>query len=171
MTTPWSVVLAFAGLWIPALINLSGVKNMGSVQLWTSILKFVRARLHVDVGLFYISTANFTPWNVSGESNVAAIGGAMALRLFSYLGVEAAAVAAAKVQDPDRNVPRATIFGTLGTAVVYMLSLIAVFGIVSTRELAELRRPVLRRGQRMFGGTVGRQRRWPSSSSSPASER
>ena len=57
--------------------------------------------------------ANFTPWNVSGESAIAAIGGGMAIALFSYLGVEVAAVAAAKVRDPDRNIPRATIFGTL----------------------------------------------------------
>ena len=54
----------------------------------------------------------------------------MAIALFSYLGVETAAVAAAKVRDPDRNIPRATIFGTLATAVVYMLSLTAVFGIL-----------------------------------------
>ena len=61
----------------------------------------------------------------------------MALCLFSYLGVETAAVAAAKVRDPDKNVPRATVFGTLGTAVVYLLSLTAVFGIVSSAALAE----------------------------------
>ena len=40
----------------------------------------------------------------------------MAICLFSYLGVETAAVAAAKVRDPERNVPRATIFGTLASA-------------------------------------------------------
>ena len=46
------------------------------------------------------------PWNLSGDSTVAAIGGAMALCLFSYLGVETASVAAAKVRDPDKNVPK-----------------------------------------------------------------
>ena len=54
----------------------------------------------------------------------------MALCLFSYLGVETAAVAAAKVRDPERNVPKSTIYGTLASAVVYLLSLIAVFGIL-----------------------------------------
>ena len=61
----------------------------------------------------------------------------MAICLFSYLGVETAAVAAAKVRDPERNVPRATVFGTLAAAVVYLLSLTAVFGIVPTSELAK----------------------------------
>jgi APA family basic amino acid/polyamine antiporter len=34
----FSILLALVGLWIPAIINLSGVKNMGAVQLWTSVL-------------------------------------------------------------------------------------------------------------------------------------
>jgi amino acid transporter len=35
------VVLVQVGLWIPAVINLSGVKNMGSVQIVTTVVKFV----------------------------------------------------------------------------------------------------------------------------------
>jgi APA family basic amino acid/polyamine antiporter len=105
------------------------------------------------VGLFYVQKANFTPWNVSGESALGAIGGGMAIALFSYLGVEVAAVAAAKVRNPDSNIPRATIFGTLASAVVYMLSLTAVFGIVATPKLQESAAPLLRRHQHQFGGT------------------
>src|SRR3954471_21012120 len=77
----WSILIALVGLWIPAAINLSGVKNMGAVQLWTSILKFVPLVFMSTDGLFFISTGNFHPWNVSGDTNVAAIGGAMALCL------------------------------------------------------------------------------------------
>ena len=126
---------------------------MGSVQLWTSILKFIPLVFMSTVGLFFISTGNFSPWNISGQSNVAAIGGAMALCLFSYLGVETAAVAAAKVRDPDRNVPRSTILGTLGTAVVYLLSLTAVFGIVPSATLGDSSAPLRDAVNEMFGGT------------------
>src|SRR4030095_13755053 len=66
----WSIVIALVGLWIPAAINLSGVKNMGSVQLWTSIIKYIPLALMSTVGLFAVSSGNFTPWNVSGQSNV-----------------------------------------------------------------------------------------------------
>ena len=105
--TKWiTVLLVLAGLWIPAAVNLSGVKNMGSVQVITTIIKFAALAFISVVGLFYIKSANFTPWNVSGESAVNAIGGGMAIALFSYLGVECAAVAAAKVRNPDRNIPR-----------------------------------------------------------------
>ncbi|GAA0434417.1 transporter [Actinoplanes capillaceus] len=133
----WSIVIALVGLWIPAAVNLSGVKNAGTVQLWTSIIKYVPLALMSTVGLFAISSGNFSPWNVSGESDLSAIGSAMAICLFSYLGVEAAAVAAAKVRDPERNIPKATLLGTLGSSVVYLLSMIAVFGTVPTTELAK----------------------------------
>ena len=116
-------------------------------------MKFLALAFMSTVGLFYIHAANFTPWNISGESAVSAIGGGMAIALFSYLGVEVAAVAAGKVRDPDRNIPRSTILGTLATAVVYMLSLTAVFGILPAGKLADSTAPFSDAVNEMFGGT------------------
>ena len=135
--TGWSIVIALAGLWIPAAVNLTGVRNMGAFQVVTTVLKFLPLLVMSTAGLFFINRANFTPWNVSGKSSVAAIGGAMAICLFSYLGVETAAVAAGKVRNPERNIPRATVFGTLASAVVYLLSMTAIFGIIPSSELAK----------------------------------
>src|SRR3954470_12864345 len=132
----WSILLVLVGLWAPALINLSGVKNVGVVQIATSVLKFAALAFMATVGLFYIHAANFTPFNVSGGRALGAIGGGMAIALFSYLGVETAAVAAAKVRDPDTNVPKATILGTIATAAVYMVSLTVIFGVLSSTQLA-----------------------------------
>jgi APA family basic amino acid/polyamine antiporter len=151
----FSILLVLVGLWVPAVINLSGVKNMGLMQVVTTILKFFAVGFIAIVGLFYIKSANYHPFNLSGESTINAIGGGMAIALFSYLGVECASVAAGKVRDPDRNVPRATILGTLATAVVYMLSLTAVFGILSNSVLANSTAPFSDAVNAMFGGTAG----------------
>src|SRR5215471_14986292 len=148
-----TVLLVLVGLWLPAAVNLSGVKNIGAVQVITTIIKFAAVAFVSIVGLFFISSANFTPWNVSGQSAISAIGGGMAIALFSYLGVETAAVAAAKVRNPDRNIPRATVLGTIATAVVYILSLTAVFGIVPTSKLANATAPFSDAVNAMFGGT------------------
>src|SRR5262250_347279 len=148
-----TVLLVLVGLWVPAFINMSGVKNMGSVQMVTTVLKFVALAFMSIVGLFYIKSANFTPWNVSGGSAIGAIGSGMAIALFSYIGVEVASVAAGKVRDPDRNVPKSTVFGALATAVVCMLSLTAVFGIVPSSQLAESNAPFSTAINTMFGGT------------------
>lgn len=149
----FSILLVLVGLWAAAAINLSGAKNMGAIQIVTTVLKFFAVGFVAVVGLFYIKTANYHPFNASGENTITAIGGGMAIALFSYLGVEAASVAAAKVRDPDRNVPRATILGTLATAVVYMLSLIAVFGILPSSQLSNSTEPFSAAVNSMFGGS------------------
>jgi APA family basic amino acid/polyamine antiporter len=148
-----SILLVLIGLWLPAFVNLSGVRNMGSIQIITTVLKFFALAFMSTVGLFYIDGANFTPWNVSGQSAVAAIGSGMAIALFSYIGVECASVAAGKVRDPDRNVGRATILGTLATAVVYMLSLVAIFGILPNSTLQASSEPFSTAANAIFGGT------------------
>jgi APA family basic amino acid/polyamine antiporter len=148
-----TILLVLVGLWLPAAINLSGVKNMGSVQLITTILKFAALLFVSVVGLFYIKRANFTPWNISGQGAISAIGAGMAIALFSYLGVEVASVAAGKVRDPDKNVPKSTVLGTAACAVVYMLSLVAVFGIVPSGTLQKSTAPFSTAVNIMFGGT------------------
>jgi basic amino acid/polyamine antiporter, APA family len=152
-TKIWTILLVLAGLWIPAFINLSGLKNMDWFQRATTITKFAALAFMSIVGLFYIKSANFRPWNVSGHSAISAVGSGMAIALFIYLGLEVASVAAAKVRDPDQNVPRATMLGTAATAVVYVLSLGAVFGIVSDHALQKSTAPFSTAVNAMFGGT------------------
>jgi len=149
----WSILLVVVGLWIPAFINLTGLKNMGWFQVATTITKFAALAFMSIVGLFYINTANYSPFNVSGHSAINAVGSGMAIALFSYLGLETAAVAAKNVRDPDRNIPRSTLLGTFATAVVYMLSLFAVFGIVSNHVLQKSTAPFSTAVNVMFGGT------------------
>jgi hypothetical protein len=45
----------------------------------TTILKFAALLFVSVVGLFYIKSANFTPWNISGEGATGAIGAGMPL--------------------------------------------------------------------------------------------
>jgi APA family basic amino acid/polyamine antiporter len=148
-----SILLVLAGLWGAAFVNLSGAKNMASIQMLTTVLKFSALLFMSTVGLFFIEGSNYTPWNVSTQSTLAAIGSGMAIALFSYIGVECASVAAGKVRDPDRNVGRATILGTLATAAVYMLSLVAIFGILSNTELQSSNEPFSTAANAIFGGT------------------
>ena len=147
------IAIALVGLWVPALINLNGVSKMAAVQVVTTVLKFLALAVVSFVGLFFIDTANFRPLNVSGGSDLAAVGTGLALGLFSYLGVETAAVAAGRVRDPDRNVPRASILGTLGCAAVYLVSLFVVFGVVPNSELQESNAPFSTAVNTMFGGS------------------
>src|SRR5215813_5064802 len=73
----WSIAIALVGLWLPAAVNLTGLRNMGVFQLWTTVLKYIPLALMSTFGLLFISSGNYSPWNTSGESSLSAIGGAM----------------------------------------------------------------------------------------------
>ena len=149
----FSVLLVLVGLWIPAAINLSGVKNMGLGPGRDDDREVRRAGVHGDGRPVLHPGRELRPLERQRGERHRRDRRRHGIALFSYLGVETAAVAAAKVRDPDRNIPRATILGTLATAVVYMLSLTAVFGILPTSQLASANAPFSDAANAMFGGT------------------
>ncbi|GII90265.1 APC family permease [Sinosporangium siamense] len=153
-STLGKVAIGLFGLCLPALINLSGVRNMGTFQLVTAVLKFLPLIFISVVGLAFVRTADFGPFNATGNSWPAALSGAAALVLFAYSGVESATVAAEKVRDPVRNIARASVFGCLACAALYMLSTVAVFGTVPHDELVASEAPFADAVDNMFGGGV-----------------
>jgi APA family basic amino acid/polyamine antiporter len=87
------------------------------------------------VGWFFVSKANFGAFNASGGSLYSAIGIAAGVALFSFIGVETAAIVAKRVKDPRRNVGRASLLGTGASAIVYLAVSAAVMGLVSQHAL------------------------------------
>lgn len=148
----WSMAIAMLGLWIPAVINLSGVRSMAITQVVTTVLKFVPLLFMATVGLIFVKAHNFGPFNASGGSAGGAISAAAAIALFSYLGIETASVAAGRVRNPRRNVARATVLGTIGCAVVYILGTLTVFGTVSNARLQKSSAPFTESADAIFGG-------------------
>jgi basic amino acid/polyamine antiporter, APA family len=154
-TTTGKITIALVGLWIPALINLTGVRNMGAFQLLTTVLKFVPLIFVGVVGLFYIKAANFGPFNATSSSVIGAISLAGALALFIYSGVESVTVAAARIQNPERNIGRASLYGVLACAAMYMFSTVAIFGTVPHDRLKTSSAPFADAINNMFGGSIG----------------
>ncbi|MDF1602035.1 amino acid permease [Nocardioides sp. YIM 152315] len=150
-TTTGSVLIALVGLWLPALVNLAGLRSIAAFQVITTVLKFVPLLLVSTIGLFAMSRANFGEFNASGESHWKAISAAGAIALFSYLGIETASVAAGRVRDPARNVGRATVAGTLACAVVYLTGTLVVFGTVPHADLLGSTAPFTDSADALFG--------------------
>ncbi|MER6922304.1 amino acid permease, partial [Streptomyces spiralis] len=152
----WSACLAALVLqWLPALANFAGTRYVGAVQLVSTVLKFVPLLLVAVGGLFFFDPHNLGPFNAGGGSAVGAVSASAAILLFSYLGVESAAVSAGEVKDPRRNVGRATVIGTVGAALVYLLGTLSVFGTVAHGRLVESTAPFSDAVNAMFGGAWG----------------
>ena len=151
----WSIVIALIGLWLPALINLLGLRSIAWFQILTTIVKFIPLLFIATVGLFFIKSANLGAFNASGGSPLGAISAAAAIALFSYLGIETASVAAGRVRDPQRNVGRATVLGTVACAFVYILGTLVVFGTVAHTRLISSSAPFTDSANAIFGGRWG----------------
>ena len=150
---PWgSVAIALVGLWVPAFINLSGVKNLGWFQNVTVVLKFIPLLFMATIGLFFISSANFGSFNPSGLSFLGAVSAAAAIALFAYIGLETASVVAGRVRSPERNVAKATVYGTIACAFVYILGTVTVFGTVPHGALLHDTAPFSSAANAIFGG-------------------
>lgn len=153
----WSIIIAIIGLWIPVVINMMGIRSMGSAQTIFTILKIIPLAFIAIVGLFFLNPANFGAFNSSGTNAWAALGGASAIALFAFLGIETASVAAGRVKNPGKNVARATVYGTILCALVYILGTLAVFGTVSNKALRVSTAPFSDAANAIFGGTLGGQ--------------
>ncbi|MDT0466907.1 amino acid permease [Streptomyces gibsoniae] len=152
----WSACLAALALqWLPALANFAGTRYVGAVQLVSTVLKFVPLLLVAVGGLFFFDPHNLGPFQASGGSAVGAVSAAAAVLLFSYLGVESAAVSAGEVENARRNVGRATVIGTTGAALVYLLGTLSVFGTVAHDRLVHSTAPFSDAVNAMFGGSWG----------------
>ncbi|MEV0447342.1 amino acid permease [Streptomyces sp. NPDC050600] len=141
--------------WLPALANLAGTRYVGAVQLVATVLKFVPLLLVAVGGLFFFDSANLGPFRTGDTSALGAVSASAAILLFSYLGVESAAVSAGEVRDPRRNVGRATVLGTLAAAALYLLGTLAVFGTVAHDKLITSAAPFSDAVDVMFGGSWG----------------
>ncbi|MEU7891477.1 amino acid permease [Nonomuraea sp. NPDC049152] len=153
--TTSAIVIALVGVWIPAVVNLMGARNMAAFQLVTTILKFAPLLFVAVVGLFFVQGADFGPFNATGGNAIGAISLAGAVALFIYSGVESVSIAAEKVKDPARNIGRASVIGVLACAVLYMLSTVAVMGTVPHDRLVESSAPFADAINNMFGGSAG----------------
>ena len=147
-----AIAIALVGLWIPAMINISGLRNLATFQNITAVLKFVPLLFMATFGLLFVHAQNFGKFTGGSGSLWSSISAAAAIALFSYLGIEVASVVAGRVRDPKRNVNRATMLGTLGCAAVYILGTLTVMGTVTHANLLTSTAPFSDAVNAMFGG-------------------
>tara|TARA_Y100000768_G_scaffold181899_1_gene136232 strand:+ start:725 stop:2026 length:1302 start_codon:yes stop_codon:yes gene_type:complete len=117
------------------IINAFGIKKVGQFQFITTILKIIPLLATIIIGFFVFNHSNFTPINISTETNLEALTITTALTFFAFLGIESATIPADGIKNPKSTIPKATIIGTSLTFLIYVLSSIAIIGIMSPSEI------------------------------------
>ncbi len=148
-------ITALLFIWTLTLVNGMGTRRAGTFQLVATVLKIIPLFLVIILAFFQFDIENFQPFNSSGSSSFSAITSTATLTLWAFLGLESATVAAENVEDPEKNVTKATIFGTLITATIYILGTMAVMGILPLSTVATSTAPFADAARAVAGDWAG----------------
>lgn len=144
-------------LWIAAALNFSGSRYSGklsTVTIWGAIIPVLGISL---IGWYWFDASIWTSsWNPGNVGFSDAVGNSIALTLWSFLGLESAAVNMDAVENPRRSVPIATFVSTFGVAVIYVASTNVIAGIVPNAEILSSSAPFGLAFSYMLGSTAGK---------------
>jgi len=147
-----SAAVVVAILWLLTAVNCVGVRAAGWVQGVTTVLKVLPLLAIAAVGVFAV-----TPESLAGNAAVPfslnAVTASATLTLFALLGLESATIPDGKVDDPGRTIPRATMIGTVLTALIYVVSCSTVLVLLPTARLASSNAPFADVARMFWGGS------------------
>jgi basic amino acid/polyamine antiporter, APA family len=146
-----AVGVGLASIWFLTWINTLGIREAGIVQVITTILKIAPLVLVTVGGCFYIHTENYLPFNSSGSSNISAITSAATLTLFAFMGLECATIPSGQVENPEKTIPRATLYGTLAVTAIYIIGTVVIMGVLSPSVLQNSKAPFADAAASMWG--------------------
>ena len=132
-SVPAVVASGWFFLWLFTWLNTRGIKLVGSIQLLTTVLKTAPLLLVGIVGLFYI---NYEQLNLALIWDFDALTASVTLTFFAFLGLESATITGDKISSSKTMVRKATIYGTIITSVIYLLSSFAVLALLGQHKLA-----------------------------------
>jgi arginine:agmatine antiporter len=143
-------------LWLVTIVNLVSPRFVGQFDGLLLVAGLIPLLLVITVGWVAFDPAQFkASWNVSGEPLHKALPNSLALVFWAFTGLESASVAAAVVNNPERNVPIATIAGVLIAAVIYIAASIVIFGIAPASDIAASNAPFALAAAKMMGPVAG----------------
>ncbi len=117
-------LLSILVVWGVTIVNLRGAHAAGGFQIVTTILKLTPLLAAIGITLWVTGAsrgAALAPLPAQGFS-ASAITAAAALTLWAMLGFESASFASAQVEDPVRTLPRAMLWGTALTGIIYIIA-------------------------------------------------
>lgn len=154
-SSSYSLLVALVAIWLVTLINIRGVKEAGAVQVLTTVLKLLPLLLIAVCGWWWVDGSHYATLNLSEQSDLAAISAAATVTLWAYLGLESATVPAGEVVEPEKTIARATLFGVLLAAAVYIGVSAVAIGVLPAAQLAASSAPLADVARQMWGEMGG----------------
>lgn len=140
-------------------INIRGIKQGIIVSNITTVCKLLPLLFFVFLAIFNFNPALFhTVSKVSVKTSgngFSSLPIAIAIAMWSFVGLESATTAGGEIKNGEKNIKKATIFGTLGLVAVYLLVSILSTGVLTQDKLAVSKAPLADMINVMTGGNWG----------------
>jgi len=143
----FAIALILALAWL----NFYGVKLGGEVQTAVTAVKVALIALVILAGLA-LGQPHAPDLAAAAPLTFTGFVAALVAALWAYDGWNNVSMVASEVRDPQRNLPRALIGGTLGVIVIYLLANAAYFRVLARHEVAGSARVAAEMMGRIFGG-------------------
>lgn len=155
-TTPILAFLITSGvLWFFTIINILGVKGAGRVSVVTTVLKVGALVVFVIIAALHFNPAMLSTVSSVKVSGMSTLPAAIAIALWAFVGIESATVPAGEIKNPEKNIRKSTIYGTLIAAAVYIIVSIVGMGVLDQSTLAGSNAPLADIINKATGGTWG----------------
>jgi APA family basic amino acid/polyamine antiporter len=135
-----------------AWLNYFGVKIGGNVQLAVTAIKVALIAFIIIAGLMFGNphpAAAPQPGPVIPLTS-AGFFAALVAALWAYDGWNNVSMVASEIREPQRNLPRALIWGTAGVIVIYLLTNAAYFHVLTASEVGSTPRVAAEMMRRLF---------------------
>jgi basic amino acid/polyamine antiporter, APA family len=139
---------------IIAALNIVGVKWGSLIQNLTTIAKYFGLLFIIVVALAIglpKTGGNFAPAMPAGSFSITPFGLALVSVLWAYDGWADLAFISGEVKDPERNLPRSLIYGTLAVIAIYLLANVAYLSVLTVQEMAQSKLVAADVAQRLIG--------------------
>jgi basic amino acid/polyamine antiporter, APA family len=147
--------IAAAAIALTAMFNIVGIRLGAAVTSVTTIAKYgglvIVILLAFAIGLPASGGGHYTPVFPEGSFHVGAFGLALVSVLWAFDGWADLTFIGGEIKDPQRNLPRAIIFGTLAVLVIYLLANLAYMAVLSVDEIRQSKLVAADVAQRTMG--------------------
>lgn len=152
---PGLVAVALGSIAILTAVNMRGARSAGVLQVITTLIKLTPLIAVMLLVVGKVGTAQPLEALAPVPVGIGAVTTAAALILFSLTGFEAAVMTANVTRDSTTIVPRATIFGTGFTAVIYLLATVATLMLLPSLVAAKSGAPFADAIAPLLGAVAG----------------
>ncbi len=111
-------------------VNILGVNLSKILNNIITTGKLIPLFLFIAVGIFFINKGNFVAIPATETGADGSFAAASLLMFYAFTGFESIAVAAEDMENPEKNIPKATILVMFIVSLVYILILIVSIGIL-----------------------------------------